>query len=385
MTTVRYGPDYSGTNPYQRLLAEALSERGVDAEPVDRHDALMPLAALRGGRPDVLHVHWLRAFVIGDRAPVTALKGAVFLSQLALLSLLGVRVIWTAHNVLEHDPQTPRLERVVRHLLVRVADAVVVHCPGAVTTLVDAYRLPDRYRDRFVVVPHGHYDGVYEDEVTRREAHETLGLDDPSLVVCFFGRVAPYKNVPRLVRAFRGLDREDAALVVAGRPTDRELARAIRSAVGSDDRVRLDLSFVPPDRVQVHLNAADVVVLPFEDVLTSGSVVTAMSFGLPVLIPDVGCSPAFLPSDGGFCYEDDGTTAALRAALSRVASDPTDLSRVGAANRRAIRRFGWSHVAARTKRVYEDRPQPSPAFPDERVGSRDGAPTTDSGLSRRGR
>ncbi|MEZ4597387.1 MAG: glycosyltransferase [Chloroflexota bacterium] len=48
---------------------------------------------------------------------------------------------------------------------------------------------------------------------------------------------------------------------------------------------------VPDDRMQVFLRAADVMVLPYRDVLTSGSAILAMTFGLPVVAPRIGCLP----------------------------------------------------------------------------------------------
>ena len=51
----------------------------------------------------------------------------------------------------------------------------------------------------------------------------------------------------------------------------------------------LALRYIPDAELQVWLRAADVVVLPFRDILTSGSAILALSFGRAVVAPALGC------------------------------------------------------------------------------------------------
>jgi glycosyltransferase involved in cell wall biosynthesis len=88
-----------------------------------------------------------------------------------------------------------------------------------------------------------------------------------------------------LIGTFRALPDRDVRLVVAGRPNSSELGRAIRAAAGEDERIILRLEFVPDDDIQVYLKAADLVALPFLDVLNSASALLALSFDRPVLVP----------------------------------------------------------------------------------------------------
>ena len=350
MTEVYYSPDYSQSNPYQRLLGEALEAEGVTVTPVRRHDVFMPAAAARGELPDVLHLHWIDMFVVGRHWSITLVKGLVFLAQLTVLSLAGVRLVWTVHNVLQHDPQTPRTETAIRHLLARLVAAMIVHCREATETVLRAYRLPDRYRNRMHVVPHGHYLDAYDDDVSREAARDDLDLDE-EFVFLFFGRICAYKNVTALVEAFCGLPGEEIRLFVVGNPQGPDVDRAVRAAAAGDERVRLTLEFIPTERIQVYMNAADVVVIPFEDVLTSGSVIAAMSFGRSVLVPNAGCVRAILPPGGGFTYEPSGSIDTLQAAMRDVQTADVDVA--GRANRRAMASYDWETIARRTTEVYE--------------------------------
>jgi beta-1,4-mannosyltransferase len=51
---------------------------------------------------------------------------------------------------------------------------------------------------------------------------------------------------------------------------------------------------------QLFYNAADVVVFPFTDILTSSSVITALGFYCPVIVPALGCLPELVDETLGF-------------------------------------------------------------------------------------
>lgn len=349
MTRVFISPDYTRTNPYQRLLAGALNERGVNVELVGIHGPLMPTRAVRErGRPDVIHFHWLHSFLLGQNVGFTLVKTVLFLTQILLLRLLRVHIVWTAHNLTEHDPRHPRIELGVKHLFVRCTDAVIVHCEDVQEQVIDAYRLPDGYRDRLHVIPHGHYCDVYGDDVSRTVARQKLGLDD-EFTFLFFGRVCAYKNVTGLIETFTDLEAPDARLVVAGNPENETIRTRVEQAAARDERVETTLEFIPEERVQYYMKAADVVVLPFSEILTSGSTILAMSFGNPVVVPDEGCVSAVVPDAGGFTYGDDGP-GSLHSALSMTVT--ADLEAVGAANRAAVEQLEWDAIARRTSAMY---------------------------------
>ena len=355
MTRVWFLPDYSDTNPYQDLLAEELRSEGCQVRGFAAKSPVVLLEAVREhGVPDVVHVHWVNRLLLARNVPFTLLKSLLFIAQLVLLKALGARVVWTVHNLTEHAQRVPRTELAMRHLFVRTTDAGIVHCDSVVDLILDAYHLPDHYRDHFRVVPHGHYCDVYADEVSADAARRKLGVDDAFTYV-FFGRVSDYKNVPSLVRAFGSLDDPDARLVIAGSPASDAVASAVEQAAAGDSRVRTHLEFIPPEAVQYYMRTADVVVLPFQEILTSGSTILAMSFGNAVIVPDAGCVSAYVPEDGGFTFSDSDPDA-----LARTIADvrQADTDRVGAANYDAISDLDWGPIAERTLSVYRASAEP---------------------------
>jgi glycosyltransferase involved in cell wall biosynthesis len=137
------------------------------------------------------------------------------------------------------------------------------------------------------VIPHGHYRGEYPNDNTH-DAREILGIDPRSTVTLFFGQIRPYKNVSSLVSAFRALQGDNKVLLIVGEPLNVQLADQLRILAGSDHRVKFHFRHVPNDEVQNYLRAANLVVLPYREMLNSGSALLALSFDRPVLVAEKG-------------------------------------------------------------------------------------------------
>jgi glycosyltransferase involved in cell wall biosynthesis len=349
---VLFLPDYAGSNPYQRQLARALRARGVKVSMAGaprRNLAPILWGWLRRGCPRVVHLHWTHQYLGGADITPGPLVRARFIGQLRLLRLLGVRLVWTVHNLGSHEGARDPVEMAVHRRLVELCGAVICHCQAAVAAAVEAYQLTPELRQRLHVVPHGSYLGVYPNSTTRAQARDRLGIPHDARLLLFIGAVRPYKGLEDLLAAFRRLEHLGLRLIVAGRPRRPEAAAPLAAAAAADPRVSLRLDFVPGNQLQVLLNASDAVVLPFRDILTSGSMILAMSFGKAIVAPSMGCLPNTLPEGGGILYDPDDPEALERALRSALDSD---LEAMGARNLERARQLDWGSIAAATEALY---------------------------------
>jgi glycosyltransferase involved in cell wall biosynthesis len=168
-------------------------------------------------------------------------------------------------------------------------------------------------------------------------------------VLVFLGVVRGYKGTDDLVEAFRELPDPAARLLIAGQPRGEGIEARLAAAAAADRRIVLALRHVPDDEIQVWLRAADAVVLPFRDILTSGSAILALSFGRPVIAPALGCLPETVPPTAGVLYDPDAPDAlagAIREALGQ------DLGAQGAAARAQAEELDWASIAATTAALY---------------------------------
>lgn len=341
-----------GMNPYQTELAEGLEDHGHDVE-FSYRNVLPILIGYYDSDPDVIHFQWLRKFVLADGLLLTTVRIAQFFFELVVLTIISdAPIIWTVHNRREHRERWPTVEQYVKRVFVVLfCDRIIVHCSAAKDVILDELRLPERVRGRIDVVPHGSYVNVYENSVSEAEARDHLDLPTDEHIFLFIGSIRPYKQVLSLIDAFGRADVEDTRLLIVGKPWNRTVRAEIKSAIVDDDRIDARLDVIPEDEFQIYLNAADAVVLPLRgDILTSGSVVLAMSFGTAVIVPRAGCLPETVPDDGGILY-DPSEEDALRVAIETAAK--ADLDALGRCSLAVAQDLDWRTVAHQTQAVYE--------------------------------
>jgi glycosyltransferase involved in cell wall biosynthesis len=134
---------------------------------------------------------------------------------------------------------------------------------------------------------------------------------------------------------------------VAGPCPDRQLqARLQALAHGAGHQVTLHLDRVPDSAVTGLLATADVVVLPFRRVTTSGSAILALCHGRPLIVPDL---PGLAGLPGPALLRYDGSIPGLTGALARLAlAEPRTLATMSAAALSYAAGLSWPDIAQRT-------------------------------------
>jgi len=342
-------------NPYLRLLAAGLREQGVEASVVTRWPRRAPiLGAWRAnGRPKVVHLHWIHDFLGGSSGTPTRRNALWFDWQLRLLQALGVRIVWTVHNLKAHEAESNEHDMAAHRRLIERADAIILHCQVAREGLIERYQPSASARERLHVLAHGNYVRHYDVDADADAARRSLGLPPRGRVFAFVGSIRGYKNVAELLDAFSGVAQlgPDDRLLICGKPMPKKLGRELQARAAADPRIVLRLERIPEDELSGILRAADAAVLPFRDILTSGSAILAMSHGRAVIAPAMGCLPEMLPADASILYDPDARQA-LREAL-RIAAR-SDLSRMGERAREWADTVDWGPIAAATAQLYRD-------------------------------
>jgi beta-1,4-mannosyltransferase len=268
-------PNQSPTNPYTPLLYSNLDP----SVHVDEFSAGKVLE-----KYSVWHVHWPEALLnIRNRLHATSKVGAFFFA-LDYLRARGTKIVWTMHNYRAHEKSHPLLESWFwRRFIPRVDGAISLSAAGL---RLGKDRFPRLSEIPTAVIPHGHYRDDYPPKVA--EARDILQIPGSARVLLFFGAVRAYKNVGSLIRTFREVGSPEAILYIVGQPNSSVLAREILQEASLDHRVRVVFEFVKPKDVSIYLGGADVVVLPYREILNSGTALLALSLNRPVLVPDLG-------------------------------------------------------------------------------------------------
>lgn len=305
--------------------------------------------ALLRWKADILHFHWLHPYMIRNSAVGTALRAARLLVELAVLRAFGQRIVWTVHNLKNHDNRHVALERGFTKRFARLASAIIAHSQNAADEVASTFGISDPRRVH--VVPHGNYIDCYPNQVSRDEAREKLALNPKAVVFLFLGRIQPYKGVAELIREFKTLP-PDSSLLIAGPTADARMEQTLRKEIGAARNILFHPGFVAKDRIQVYMNACDAVVLPYREVFTSGAMMLAMSFGRACVAPRLSGMLDFLDSEGAFLYE-PGRTDALADAMRAAANNSQNLAQMGARNFVNVSSHDWTKAAAVTLKIYE--------------------------------
>jgi beta-1,4-mannosyltransferase len=338
---------YFPANPYQRLLMDGLSEHGVT---VAGARDIWFLPRILSSRPDVLHVHWLHPFFIGKTRLRSMVLLCLFLAQWFVVRLMRLKVVWTVHNLRDHEKRWPAAERLVTRLVAGAAQRIIVHCPSARDGLKAIF--PEISIDKCVVIPHGSYIGVYPAAVESSRAREALHLNASQTVFLSIGEIRPYKGIEEMLALFEQQRLpKDTMLLVAGRVHDATLRARLEQAAERIPQVDVRLGFIPDDEIPLYLSAADVVVSPFRDVLTSGSILLALSYGKTVVAPRIGCLADLAKDTRGFFYDADEPEGLFNA-LVKARSDPDERLAMGQHNLAFAQTLDWAKIGESTANAY---------------------------------
>ena len=354
------------TPPYDRSLCAALARAGADVELVTSRFAHGPVPPADGYR--VSEAFYRRTGGLGG-LPGRALKAMEHLGGMARLRrgadadvvhyqwltfprldsrLLPAAVpsVFTPHGWLRREAAGSRGEAGVRRTLAGMDAVVALSEYGAERLRRDFAVPPERIR----VIPHGAFEYLTRLPDEAELPAELAGVEGP--VVLCFGLIRPYKGVDVLLRAFRGV--AGAELWIVGRPLGVALDSLRELAAEVPGKVRLVPRFVPDREVPAYFRRADLVVLPHRDAEQSGVLYTALAFGKPIVMSDVGGFREVAETGAGRLVPAEDPVS-LAEAINGLLADGVALQELAGRSREAAAGpYSWDAVAAETMRLYRE-------------------------------
>jgi glycosyltransferase involved in cell wall biosynthesis len=231
-------------------------------------------------RPQVMVMQWWSGSVLHS-----------YLLLAALARLWGSRVVIEFHEVLDTgEANIPLVHRYVRTLapfLMRMADGLCFHSEFDRQLVGQSWPMVTGRPSE--VLPHGPYDHYLG------EADKVRPLREAPPEACnllFFGVIRPFKGVEHLVAAFEQIPDDEIGnfwLTVVGETWEgwtlpaEMIARSPRR-----DRITFVNRYVSDEELHGYLAGADAVVLPYLRSSLSGPLHVAMSYGLPIVLSEVG-------------------------------------------------------------------------------------------------
>ena len=298
--------------PVPRPIRERSLRWGVDRSRMLLERRSRRVSMVRPAGFDVAHIHLLN--LMTDSWSLGAL-GRI------------VPLVSTVHDVRPHHRRLPDgLERRLLAQTYQRAGTMVVYHEYLRAQLIEHFDVP---AECVRVIPHP----------IREFRPGPLDRDGATPTILMFGALRRNKGVGVLLRAIEQLGSEDIRFHIAGRGA-ADIEAQVREGARSLPKLSADICFIPDAKRESLYHEADLVVLPYTSFESqSGVLADAYSFGVPLVVTDVGAL--------GDTVRDDATGWAVPP------EDPTALAttlREALANETA-RRAARRHMA----RIAEDR------------------------------
>ena len=273
-----------------------------------------------------------------------------------LCKVLFIKVVATIHDVESFSENSHRISTSLKFVkYFPFIDRYIVHSRFAYENLDKVSR--GLIKTRLYVVSHGDTDFLYAGDLNKTAARNDLKIPVDRKIILFFGQIKKVKGLDVLMTAFALLAKANPAyhLLIVGRPwkVDGEHVRAKIAALGVDDQVTLSMSYIKNEDVPKYFVAADIVALPYLKIYSSGVLLRALDYGVPVVVSDLGpLTDIVRDGENGRVFR-TGDSAHLASVIKEIIDTPALLRSYADAGKNTIaEKYSWDVVARETLAVY---------------------------------
>lgn len=271
-----HSPKVNPSNPYNQILCESIEQESKSVA----NFRIRNIFNLRKG--DLIHFHWVHNYYQNKDGNVNQLKFIIVKLVLFYWKIRGVKVGWTVHNLLPHIHHDRQKEIKVRSELMKKMNFLVLHSEEIKMDLIKMYG--NHCINKINIIPHPHYREYYQklikDELIINEN------DSSEFTLLFFGTIKRYKGIIELIKTFKMVEGRNMNLRILGKCDDVELENEIKNAIRNEDNIYFENNFVKDEILIPEIFSCDVVILPYQEITTSGSVILSASLQKQLLAKD---------------------------------------------------------------------------------------------------
>jgi len=233
-------------------------------------------------KPRIIHFQWLDRHIVIDRIILPAIA-----------RLFGHKVVLTVHNINagKRDNRDTLINRLTLRNLYRLSNKLIVHTPQSKVELMNEFPVAE---SKIEVIKHGMNNRVAQKGITTAQARLHFGLNEDDKVILFFGNIDYYKGLDILIESLLILNKErncNYKVLIAGNSKSPEYTAQVLEKA-ADPRLKgcidAKIQYIPDEDVELYFMASDCIVLPYRNIYQSGVIFMAYTFGLPLIVTDVG-------------------------------------------------------------------------------------------------
>ena len=245
--------------------------------------AVFPLIKnTRRHKTQVIHLHWL-----ADYLALNKKWSFEFLLKLliSLIDILIVRfiyqipIVWTIHNLYEHESKHKKIEKVVKKFLGIVSRNVIIIMGEIGKELIQ--KEFNIQNSKTHVIYHGTFKNLYpRTPKSKKEIKDALKIPNKNLVYLMAGAIKKYKGAKNAIQSFIMWNAPDTTLVIAGK-FDQDQKSLLKYS--SENIILFDKYLSEIELVEFY-KCCDWVIAPYESIFTSGTIACAIGFNNRLLL-----------------------------------------------------------------------------------------------------
>ncbi|MBV6485342.1 MAG: hypothetical protein KFKLKKLM_01903 [Flavobacteriales bacterium] len=243
---------------------------------------------------DIINIHWPES-IFGFSIP--SIEQLCDLEESLIEWKKTKKIVYTIHNNEPHI-HINKNNKILYELIIKYADALIHLGKFSLTEFKKNY--PNSINKKMTIISHPAYT-LFENNITKNEARNILKIPLHKKVILVFGSVRTNEEASLIFNAFNKVKTNDKFLLISNfnvyKPLPKNLIQRVKKYINTKlERLKhilrrntlINYDFVLNNKVQVYLNAADVIFIARKKILNSGNVFLGYSFKKIVVGPDVG-------------------------------------------------------------------------------------------------
>ena len=264
-----------------------------------------------------------------------------FTSFLVFLRIMGLKLIIISHDVesFAKDDQN----WIKRFIYNKLAYRIVVHNAYSYQSILKYCKTPNKIS----VIQQGGYINLVNNEVTIEESRKLLDIKTNDLVLLFFGQIKQVKRLDLLLKA-APLFKKKVRIIIAGKvwKDSFEKYQQLINQLDINHLLELHIRYIEDDEREVFMKAADIMILPYEEIFQSAVLLMGMSYGKVMITSDVDAFSEVIKDGINGLLFDSGNHESLALKVNELLEKPEKIKQIGSAALKTINKhFSWEEIA----------------------------------------
>ncbi len=193
------------------------------------------------------------------------------------------------HNPLPHNRIYEYIDQFVNNELYTISDHIIVLGQSAKEVLVKDQNVSTPIS----VIKHPSFKEFYGNKHDKIQARKDLGLPIDAMIFGNIGHIMPYKELEFIIESFiKFSDSQSSSkqliLFFIGNSPDNNYIKSLQENYNHNNILIIN-RYLSNSELVKFVSALDYSIFAFKDIWASSSMVLSLSYGVPVIVPELGC------------------------------------------------------------------------------------------------